>query len=302
MTDLPRRPVPFARDADRLLDSATVVGDAATSDDADAVSPAVAAGDRETSIRRSLEVLLSLGSEAAIESGGLGVTRIADLLGREKSQVSRTLKTLATFGLVDRDPDSLAYRLGWRIYALASLAGDRRLLDLARPILRQLVDSFEERAFLSILQGSATLTLLSESAPTSLQASGWVGRETPAYCTSVGQVLLFDEDEGGLKRVFGGVTFRQLGPGTPRSLDDLAGRIARSRERGYAIADEEMEPGLVAAAAPVRDPSGRIVAALNVSGPKFRLGTRLDEAGAALVVAAADLSAALAGRPDTPTA
>jgi IclR family transcriptional regulator, KDG regulon repressor len=302
MTDLPRRPVPFARDADRLLDSATVVGDAATSDDADAVSPAVAAGDRETSIRRSLEVLLSLGSEAAIESGGLGVTRIADLLGREKSQVSRTLKTLATFGLVDRDPDSLAYRLGWRIYALASLAGDRRLLDLARPILRQLVDSFEERAFLSILQGSATLTLLSESAPTSLQASGWVGRETQAYCTSVGQVLLFDEDEGGLKRVFGGVTFRQLGPGTPRSLDDLAGRIARSRERGYAIADEEMEPGLVAAAAPVRDPSGRIVAALNVSGPKFRLGTRLDEAGAALVVAAADLSAALAGRPDTPTA
>ena len=93
--------------------------------------------DRETSIRRSLEVLLSLGSEPAIESGGLGVTRIADLLGREKSQVSRTLKTLATFGLVDRDPDTLAYRLGWRIYALASLAGDRRLLDLARPILKR---------------------------------------------------------------------------------------------------------------------------------------------------------------------
>jgi IclR family transcriptional regulator, KDG regulon repressor len=298
MSEPPRTPLPLARDADRLLDSATVVGDAATSDDADGVSPTVAAGDRETSIRRSLEVLLSLGSEAAIESGGLGVTRIADLLGREKSQVSRTLKTLATFGLVDRDPDSLAYRLGWRIYALASLAGDRRLLDLARPILRQLVDAFEERAFLSILQGSATLTLLSESAPTSLQASGWVGRETPAYCTSVGQVLLFDEDDAGLRRVFGGVTFRQLGPGTPRSLEDLAGRIAAGRVRGYALADEEMEPGLVAAAAPVRDPSGRIVAALNVSGPKFRLGDRLEEAGAALVVAAADLSAALAGRPD----
>jgi DNA-binding IclR family transcriptional regulator len=295
------KPAATARDAERLLDSSTVVGDGATSDDADRVSPAVAPGDRETSIRRSLEVLLSLGSEPAIESGGLGVTRIADLLGREKSQVSRTLKTLATFGLVDRDPDSLAYRLGWRIYALASLAGDRRLLDLARPILRQLVDAFEERAFLSILQGSGTLTLLSESAPTSLQASGWVGRETPAYCTSVGQVLLFDEDDAGLRRVFGGVTFRPLGPGTPRNLEEFAGRIAAGRERGYALADEEMEPGLVAAAAPVRDASGRIVAALNVSGPKFRLGDRLDEAGAALVAAAADLSAALAGRPDAPT-
>jgi DNA-binding IclR family transcriptional regulator len=278
-----------------------VVGDGATGDDPGRASPPISAGDRETSIRRSLEVLLSLGSESAIENGGLGVTRIADLLGREKSQVSRTLKTLASFGLVDRDADSLAYRLGWRIYALASLAGDRRLLDLARPLLKQLVGVFEERAFLSILQGSGTLTLLSESAPTSLQASGWVGRETPAYCTSVGQVLLLDEDTAGLERLFRGVSFEPLGPGTPRSLSEFTDRIALARTRGYAIADEEMEPGLVAAAAPVRDPSGRIVAALNVSGPKFRLGGRLDEAGAALVLAAADLSDALAGRPEPPT-
>ena len=97
------------------------------------------------------------------------------------------------------------------------------------------------------------------------------------------------------------MTFQPLGPGTPRNLDDLVDRIALARARGYALADEEMEAGLVAAAAPVRDPSGRIVAALNVSGPKFRLGTRLDDAGAALVAAAADLSAALAGRPDPPT-
>lgn len=285
--------------ADPLLDSATVVGDAATEDELEGQSRVAAAGDRETSIRRSLEVLLSLGSEAAIENGGLGVTRIADLLGREKSQVSRTLKTLAEFGLVDRDAESLAYRLGWRIYALAGLAGDRRLLELARPILRQLVEAFEERAFLSILQGSGTLTLLSESAPTSLQASGWVGRETPAYCTSVGQALLLDHDAAGLERIFRGVSFRALGPGTPGSLDELAERIDRSRARGYAIADEEMEPGLVAAAAPVRDASGRIVAALNVSGPKFRVGDRLDEVGNALVAAAADLGSLLAGRPET---
>ena len=281
-----------------MIHSATVVGDAATDDALVGLSRTAAAGDRETSIRRSLEVLLSLGSESAIENGGLGVTRIADLLGREKSQVSRTLKTLAEFGLVDRDAESLAYRLGWRIYALAGLAGDRRLLELARPILHQIVEAFEERAFLSILQGSGTLTLLSESAPTSLQASGWVGRETPAYCTSVGQALLFDHDAAELQRTFRGVSFRALGPGTPKSLDDLAARIARSRARGYATADEEMEPGLVAAAAPVRDASGRIVAALNVSGPKFRLGGRLDDAGEALVAAAADLAAALAGRPD----
>lgn len=281
---------------DPVLDFATVVGDATTGDEAGGGAARSGSTDRETSIRRGLEVLLSLGSEAALEGGGLGVTRIADLLGREKSQVSRTLKTLADFGLVERDPDSLAYRLGWRLFALASLAGERRLLDAGRPILARLVDAFEERAFLSVLQGSDTLAILSESAPTSLQASGWVGRTTPAYCTSVGQALLFDHDAGELARVFRGVAFARLGPGTARDLDELAARIAAARARGYAISDEEMEPGLVAAAAPVRDGSGRIVAALNVSAPKFRFGDRVEEAGAALVVAAADLGAALAGQ------
>ena len=104
---------------DRVLPSATVVGDIATGGDGDA-REGRGTPDRETSTRRSLEVLLSLGSDAAIARGGLGVTRIAEMLGREKSQVSRTLKTLADFGLVDRDPDTLAYRLGWRVFGLAA--------------------------------------------------------------------------------------------------------------------------------------------------------------------------------------
>ena len=103
------------------------------------------------------------------------------------------------------------------------------------------MDAFEERAFLSVLQGSDTLTLLSESAPTSLQAIGWVGRETPAYCTSVGQALLLDDDRAALDRLFSGTEFQPLGPDTPRNLDDLVGRIDAARERGYALADEEME-------------------------------------------------------------
>ena len=92
--------------------------------------------ERETSIRRGVETLLSLSSDQAIAEGGLGVTRIAEILGREKSQVSRALSTLAEYGLVDRDPDTLAYRLGWRIFAMANLAGERRLLDYAKPHAR----------------------------------------------------------------------------------------------------------------------------------------------------------------------
>lgn len=279
---------------DRVLPSATVVGDIATGGDGDA-REGRGTPDRETSTRRSLEVLLSLGSDAAIARGGLGVTRIAEMLGREKSQVSRTLKTLADFGLVDRDPDTLAYRLGWRIYALASLAGERRLLDDARPVLRRLVDDFEERAFLSVLQGADTLTILSESSDYAVQAIGWVGRVSPAYCTSVGQALLLDHDRPALERLFRDTEFRRLGPNTVRNVKELARRIDAARERGYAIADEELELGLVSAAVPVRDGAGRIVAAVNVSAPKFRFGERLHEAGTALMTAAQDLGATLSG-------
>src|SRR5438270_13414611 len=104
--------------------------------------------ERETSIRRGVEVLLSLASNETLAGSGLGVTRISELLGREKSQVSRALKALSEYGLVERDKDA-GYRLGWRLYALAQLAGERRLLEAAGPMMRRLAHSLGERGHLS---------------------------------------------------------------------------------------------------------------------------------------------------------
>ena len=84
-----------------------------------------------------------------------------------------------------------------------------------------------------------------------------------------------------------------LGPNAPLTPEGFYSRIEAARKRGYALADEEFEPGLVAAAAPVRDFRGRIVAALNVSGPKFRLAGHLAEAGPAVAQAAGRVSAVL---------
>src|ERR1700685_289722 len=98
---------------------------------ADASKPGRVGGERETSIRRGVEVLLSLSSEESLDTGGLGVTRISELLGREKSQVSRALKALHEYGLVERTKDN-GYRLGWRLYALAQMARERRRGQSAR--------------------------------------------------------------------------------------------------------------------------------------------------------------------------
>jgi IclR family transcriptional regulator, KDG regulon repressor len=201
-------------------------------------------------VGRALDVLQTLGEDEAASNGGLGVVRIATLLGREKSQVSRTLKTLAAHGFVERDPDSREYRLGWRIYTLAARTGRSRLLALGPAHLRNLVDELGETAHLSVLDGDQVLTLLSERSPRVVQASDWSGRRVPAHCTSSGRALLLDADGD-----------------------------APAFALGYVVVDGEFEPGLVGAAAPVRDFRGQIVAALNVSGPKFRLGGGLDAAG-----------------------
>src|SRR5918992_3290530 len=88
---------------------------------------------------RALDILEVLGGDEAAAAGGLGVVRIADLFGREKSQVSRALKTLSGRGFVDRDPETRAYRLGWRPYAVASPPCQRRLLALGAPPLQRLM-------------------------------------------------------------------------------------------------------------------------------------------------------------------
>jgi IclR family KDG regulon transcriptional repressor len=269
-------------------------------DAVDAVKPGRVGGERETSIRRGVEVLLSLSSDESLDMGGLGVTRISELLGREKSQVSRALKALNEYGLVERTKDN-GYRLGWRLYALAQLAGERRLLETAAPIMRRLAQTLGERVHLSVRQGTETLTVLSESSGRSLQTTGWAGRMTPAYCTSAGRALLLDWDAEEILAAFEPVQFVALGPRTVGSPADLVRSIAADRERGYTVVDEEFEPDLIGVAVPVRDPAGAIVAAINVSAPRFRFVDRVPEAAAELTAVATELTHELGDRDSSAT-
>jgi IclR family KDG regulon transcriptional repressor len=248
-----------------------------------------AVGERETSIRRGVEVLLSLANEETVAAGGLGVTRIAELLGREKSQVSRALKALSEYGLVERNKDS-TYRLGWRLYAMAQVAGEPRLLEAAAPAMRRIALSLGERVHLSVLQGSETLTVHSESPGRSVETVGWAGRVTPAYCTSAGRALLLDTTDEDVERMFEGVEFVALAPHTVPNARELVKRLARARELGYVVVDEEFEPDLIGVAVPIRDARRRIVASLNVSAPRFRFVKRLKDAADELTAVSDELS------------
>ena len=249
-------------------------------------------------IRRAVALLLTLGGDEASAAGGLGVKRLSELTGNEISRVSRTLDVLSEAGLVDRDPASRAYRLGWRFFALASRAGHLQLKSAAPRFVRLLTDEFGESAYLSVLDGREVLTIISESPTHTLHAAGWTGRSHPyPYCTSAGRALLFGHSEEELTALLGDVEFRPPGPKGPTSFADFAARLARERREGWVYVDEEFEPGLVGIAAPVFDLDGHVAAALNLSGPKFRAAESLAAAGPRLVEVATELSSLLGHRP-----
>jgi len=150
-----------------------------------------------------------------------------------------------------------------------------------------------ERIHLSVLKGTEVLTLLTQAPPHVLQTVAWVGRSVPAHNTSSGRSLVIDLGRAELARLFARTDFGVGGPNAPRDVDELYERILVARLAGFAIIDEEYEPGLVAASAPVRGFRGDVVAALNVSGPKFRLGSRLPFAGEKIKAAADELSTQL---------
>ncbi|MFD6054579.1 IclR family transcriptional regulator [Agromyces sp. NPDC060279] len=283
-----------------------------------------ATGQRRNSagLRRDLELLEALGSDEALQQGGLGVVRLAELAGRDKGQVSRTLATLADAGLVARDPVTLGYSLGYQLYALAARTAEARLVREATGYLRRIVAATHETTHLCVLRGGSVLTLASELSEHAFRGLGWEGVSTAAWRTSAGRVLVSgwsDEElaawyelHGHDEAIVSPASSRPSGPSVvppppppPGKLlvtdfDSLLAEIRRIRERGYATVDEEFEAGVVGVSAPVYDFRGQIIAAVNISAPKPRLGAHLDAAGRLAARGAAELSAQLGAPVLTP--
>ena len=269
-------------------------------------------------LRRDLELLEILGSPESESAGGLGVVRVAELAGRDKGGVSRTLATLAESGLISRDPITQNYRLGYQLYALAARTLESRLVRASAPFLRRVVTAIHETTHLCVLRGGSVLTLVSELSELAFRGLGWEGVSTAAWQTSSGRVLVSDWVEHDLRGWYAlhGHDEPVVSPFTSPAqaagvnaaartdvmplvtdFDSLWAEISLIRRRGYAIVDEEFEKGVVGVSAPVFDFRGTIIAAINVSAPKTRLGGRFDEAGMLTARVAAELSAQLGALP-----
>ncbi|MEV0073101.1 MULTISPECIES: IclR family transcriptional regulator [unclassified Amycolatopsis] len=221
----------------------------------------------------------------------LSGAEIARHVGRERSQISRMLKALSAHGLVEQNPETRGYRLGWQLHVLAAHAGDQRLLGSGTAVLRAVVAETGESALLSILQGDQSFTILRERSPHTVQAGGWVGRTSPLHVTASGRALILDHEDDDIRALLSRTPPGEFGPRALRSVAEVLERLHHERQESCTVAIDELEGGLLSVGAPVRDATGRIIASLNVSAPTSRALDRLTELSATTKVAARRLSA-----------
>lgn len=219
---------------------------------------------------------------------GLSVADVARVLGREKSVVSRQLKSLRETGMVARRPSG-RYELSWRLFALAVRAGDQRLTKLAAPLLLKLTETVRERTYLSVLSDGEVLTVLSEGSRRSIEAANWVGRTIPVHRSSSGMALLMDYDDEHILEMVGRSGHR-LPDGEARTF---LTQVQEARRRGYTVANRLFDRELMGVGAPVRDFTGRITAAVNVSGPAARIEPHLQAFGGHVLATVRALQASL---------
>jgi DNA-binding IclR family transcriptional regulator len=250
---------------------------------------------KTSSMGRGIEALLAVGARQAGRPDGGTAAAIAAHLGRDRSQVSRSLRTAELEGFLGRTVKR-TYALDWSVFTDAQLLAERRLQQDGGTALDALAAETDEACFLGILRGDSTVTI-GESVPASSNLVGsWLGRPYPAYCSDAGQAVLWEAPDAEVHRVFSNVTFTRHGPNTPASVEEFLERRQAARGRGYSIVDEEAEPGLYSLAVPVRDFKGDVVAALQIVGIKDRLEPRREQCAAALMARGAWLESRLGYR------
>ncbi len=209
--------------------------------------------------------------EILARDGEAGVTEVARELGVHKSTASRLLAALDRRELVAQDAARGRFRLGVGILRLAGAAA--RGLDLtqeSRPVCRALAQEVGETVNLAILSGRDALYLDQVAGPAALSPHNWAGQWIPLHATSDGKVLLAYRPAAEILEHLVPPLERFTGH-TVTALPQFSRLLAQVRERGYATAADELEDGLTAVAAPVRDADGQVIASISASGPSFRI-------------------------------
>lgn len=218
----------------------------------------------------------------------LGPTEIAQLTGLDRSAVHRILITLARDRLVERHAGNGSYHLGLGLAALGLIAANRLdLRRIARPHLEDLFARFSETVNLAVLEDDAVLYIDMIETQHGLRMAATVGTRDPLSTTALGKAVLAFLPEDRRDALVSRASLTPRTPNSIRTKPELQRALRQTRERGYALDNEEHEIGACCVSAPVFGLANEVLGAVSVSAPTARLDEGRREALIAGVVEAA---------------
>lgn len=222
------------------------------------------------SFARGLEVIRSFSASSRTQT----LTEVAARSGLTRAGARRILLTLQSLGYVKRD--GRLFNLTPRILDLGfAYLSSMPIWDLAEPVMETLVGEVHESCSAAVLDEADIVYVLRVPTHKIMSISLGVGSRLPAYCTSMGRMLLSSLPEPKLEQLLQDSDRPQRTKHTVTEVAELLTRIAQVRKQGWSLVNQELEEGLVSMAAPLVNHAGRIVAALNISGQANRTTARV---------------------------
>ena len=226
--------------------------------------------------------------EVARHRDGIGLADLSRLVGLHNSTTFHLAKTMAALGYVRQEKDTKRYRIGRPLFALAASALDEiEMINVATPILEELARQTGECSHFAVRMGDAIVVIARTSGPGAFQLADRVGVVRPAHCTALGKAILAalppDQLAGLLKRT-------GLKPSTKKSITEvpvLLREIEEIKRTAIAFDDGEFNLEVRCIAAPVKNFTGKVIGALGVSGPVWRLSSQAVKSRAKIVQEAA---------------
>jgi len=200
------------------------------------------------------------------------VGELAAVCGLNRSTTWRLLSTLDSHGLVERDPVSQRYTVGFALLRVAAAADHDSVVRRARPVLEQLALATGEAVNLAIAK-RFNLVYVDQVDPPQIIAPSWLGRTVPLHATSSGKAFLAYLDDEERRAVLGG-RLERFTPSTVTSRAALERQLDGVRRDGYAVCVGELEESLFGVSAAVLTEQGRPFAILSVWGPERRVPQR----------------------------
>lgn len=242
-----------------------------------------------------VKLALVLLEALANSEAGLGVREGARLLDMSANSAFRLFRTLESAGYVRKDPSTKKYSLTLKMFQLGNAAfHGTDLREIAHPTIQQLSARFQETVSLAVLEGSEILFIGRVESPRSLRAVYPVGSRLYAHCNALGKSMLAflpcEQIDWIIESGLVALTEHTITDG-----EKLRRELELTRQRGYAVDDEEGVEGVVGVGAPVFDSLGCVVAALAIGAPRQRLcdPDLIKEIGVMLVEAGYELSGRL---------